>query len=202
MPEWRYRLLGTAYYKIFIMEKGIALGNPILLPVKNQLVYLDYKQGVSWIIPDKDTLIQHRKSLIWFADKRSCCALKVEDADYQKVIDAIQKEKNCDNVIAKLPIIKRFYLQRAAKIDKVFGYTTNEEGETRIVSGKIGFAAKIRLNPEFMIDAITFFHIATQLITDKIIKNPISMWEMIERNLPLIVIGSVIIVGLLIFTNR
>jgi hypothetical protein len=201
MPEWRYRIMGTAYYKIFIMEKGLVLSQKLLV-VKNQLVYLDYKNAVAWIIPDKDTLIQQRKSLLWFADKRSCCAIKIEDVDYQKILDAIKVEKDLDSLISKIPIIHRFYLQRAAKIDKIFGYTQTIDGEQKYISGKRGFAAKVKLNPEFMIDAITFFHIATQLITDKIIKNPVSMWEMIERNLPLIIIGCIICGGLIIFGTR
>lgn len=202
MPEWRYRVMGTPYYKIFIMEKGLVL-KQILLVIKNQLVYLDFKNGVAWIIPDKDTLIQQRKSLIWFADKRSCCALKITDNDYQIVLDAINKEINADSIISKIPIINMFYLQRVNKIEKIFGNTRSDEhGENHYISGKIGYAAKVKLNPEFMIDAITFFHIATQLITDKIIKNPTSLWEMIERNLPIIIIGSIIIIGLLIFSNR
>lgn len=202
-PEWKFRLLGIPYYRIHIMEKGIVL-KTLYLKIKNQLVYQDFKNGVSWIIPDKRNLITiHKVGLLWFADKRSCCAIKVEDKEYQDIIASLKKEKNLDSIISKIPIIHYFYLQRAAKIDKIFGYeSTDEQGKSTFVSGKKGFAAKVKLNPEFMIDAISFFHISSQLITDKIIKNPVSLWEMIERNLPLIIIGIIICLGLVIYSTH
>lgn len=202
-PEWRFRLLGTPYYKIHIMEKGIVL-KTIYQKIKNQLIYQDYKQGVSWIIPDKRDLITvHKVGLMWFADKRSCCAIKIEDKDYQDIIASLKREKNLDSIIAKIPVIHYFYLQHAQKIDKIFGYETKDEkGNIQFISGKKGFAAKVKLNPEFMIDAISFFHVSSQMITDKIIKNPVSLWEMIERNLPLIIIGVIICLGLVIYSTK
>lgn len=202
MQEWRYRLLGTSYYKIHVMEKGNIL-NTILVPINNQLVYLDFKNKVGWIIPDRDNLIQQRKSFMFFADKRSCCALHINDCDRQKILDEVKKAKNMDSLLAKLPLVNRFYLQRAKRIDSIFGYDIKDDNGQKIhVSGQKGFAMKVKLNPEFMIDAVTFFHISTQLITDKIIKNATSIWDVLERNMVIIIIGLVIIVGLVIFSSR
>jgi hypothetical protein len=203
LPEWRMRALGTAYYKIFIMEKGLVL-QTIILKIKNQLVYLDPKNGVAWIIPPKDKLITVNKNgLLWFADKRSCVGFTAEDTDYVSIMAEIKKLKNMDSILAKIPLINTFYLTRSKKIDAIYSYeTTDSKGNKTYFSGKKGFAAKVKTNPDFAIDAITFFHIATQLITDKIIKNPVSMWEMLERNMPIIIVGIVIIVGLILFSNR
>ena len=202
MKEWRFRVLGTSYYKIHVMEKGNIL-DTILVPISNQLVYLDFKQKVAWIIPDKDNLIQQRKSFMFFADKRSCCALHINDIDRQKILDEVKKAKNMDTLLAKLPLIHRFYLQRAKRIDSIFGYDVKDDnGQLMHVSGQKGFAAKVKLNPEFMIDAVTFFHISTQLITDKIIKNATSIWDVLERNLPIIIVGIIIVAGLVIYSSR
>lgn len=198
LPEWRLRAFGTAYYKIFILEKGLVLST-IILKIKNQLVYLDYKNGIAWIIPPKDKLVTINKNgLMWFADKRSCIGYAPEDIDLLSVKAEIKKIKNMDSILAKIPIISQFYQSRSKKIDSVFGY----EEDGKWVNGKKGFAAKVKTNPDFAIDAITFFHIATQLITDKIIKNPVSLWEMLERNLGIIIVGSIIIIALVLFSMR
>jgi hypothetical protein len=168
------------YWHAYILN-----GNQVL---KRIIVNIDLKQlkvksidmkPYSWIISE-GYWINFKSAFIVFLDISSCMAINLMTDDEQKLFKEIKQEKDSKKIIARIPIINRFFHSK----DKYFN---NDEK-------LVGFASKIKSNPEFIINAVTFHIFLKQKFTNDIIKVPKTIWEILEENMTLIIIVSFIVI--------
>lgn len=141
----------------------------------------------TWIIRE-NSWIDDKSASIIFLDIKSCVSISVMTDEQKELFSAIQREKNPEKLLAKIPIVKRFVESRKQLFD------SHEK--------LAGFARKVRANPEFIINAITLHIFLKQKFTNDIIKVPKTLWEILEENMSLLIIASGICIVLFLVLNK
>lgn len=166
------------YWKVFITD-----GNDVL---KTRIINKDLKQSkvktiedkpYTWIIKD-NSWINFKAGSVIVCNIASCMNINLLSDVEQKLFNELKEEKENKKIIEKIPIINRFFHSK----------TNYFNSNDRLV----GFATKIKTNPEFIINAVTFHIFLKQKFTNDIIKVPKTIWEILEENMTLLIVVSFI----------
>ena len=180
-PTSFWDLLRINYYKCFITENGTVV--KVLIEKQQGQYYLKWNKR-AYLIP-KGATIRHKSGNIFYADIQNTMPIRITTKEEEDLLNKIKIDYEHKQIksasaarklLSKIPLVNKFVLMKKDEIDEVV------------------FANKFALKPLFIFDACMMYIILNQMFTEKIMKEPKSLMDVISENATLIIIGLIIII--------